>query len=345
MNMIGGKRGVQETPAGFCEQIALMLGAGIPLSDGLESLADDTDARLRDLARGVEETGSLSEALRADGRWPAYLVEMAAIGERTGQLEEVMRGLGVYYAREARFRRALAGATAYPMTLGGMLVLIVLVMLWKVFPVFRRVLAGLGVGMTGTAGRMMSLGAAVGWLVLALVLVALVGAGVCMLLMRTPAKERVKSALMDRIAPLKRLRRRISLARISSALSMLLSAGIPLDEALVLTQKVVGDDSSAKKLEDLRTAMLDGEPFAEALAGTGLFDGLHCRMIRMGAAAGREDEVMAGIAADLEEQVEEGANRLVAVIEPTLVALLTVVIGAMLLSVMLPMAGILSNML
>lgn len=345
MNMTGRKKGVQATPASLCEQIALMLGAGISLSDGLESLAGDTDAQLADLARGVEETGSLSEALRADGRWPAYMVEMAAIGERTGQLEEVMRGLGVYYAREARFRRALAGATAYPTTLGSMLVLIVLVMLWKVFPVFRRVLAGLGVGMTGTAGRMMNLGAAVGWAVLAVVLAALVIAGVCAALMHTPAKEHVRRALMDRIGPLKRLRKRIALARISSALSMLLSAGIPLDEALTLTQKVVDDEASAKKLEEMRIAMLEGAPFADALSGTGLFDGLHSRMISMGAAAGREDEVMAGIAADLEEQVEESADRLVAVIEPTLVALLTVVVGAMLLSVMLPMAGILSNML
>ena len=67
-------------------------------------------------------------------------------------------------------------------------------------------------------------------------------------------------------------------------------------------------------------------------------------MIRMGVAAGREDQVMAKIAGLYEEQVEDGIDRLVAIIEPTLIALLAVVIGAVLLSVMLPMAGILSSM-
>jgi type IV pilus assembly protein PilC len=67
-------------------------------------------------------------------------------------------------------------------------------------------------------------------------------------------------------------------------------------------------------------------------------------MIRMGVAAGREDQVMNKIAGLYEEQVEDGFTRLVAIVEPTLVALLSVVIGAILLSVMLPMAGILSNL-
>ena len=70
---------------------------------------------------------------------------------------------------------------------------------------------------------------------------------------------------------------------------------------------------------------------------------LHTRMIRMGVEAGREDQVMAKIAATYEEEVEEGIAGLVSIIEPSLVALLSIVIGAVLLSVMLPMAGIISS--
>ena len=76
-----------------------------------------------------------------------------------------------------------------------------------------------------------------------------------------------------------------------------------------------------------------------------LFDSLNNRMIRMGVAAGREDQVMNKIAGLYEEQVETGISQMVSIIEPTLIALLSVVIGAILLSVMLPMAGILSSML
>ena len=82
----------------FCGQVALILEAGLPLYDGMETLAkaDSTSANAaayEAASRGVTETGSLYEALKRDGVWPEYLVEMIGIGERSGQLEKVMRGL------------------------------------------------------------------------------------------------------------------------------------------------------------------------------------------------------------------------------------------------------------
>ena len=95
----------------------------------------------------------------------------------------------------------------------------------------------------------------------------------------------------------------------------------------------------------LRRSMEQGNSFADALAEGSLFDPLHGRMIRMGAAVGREDQVMETVARTYEEEVEEGIGRLISIIEPTLVAFLCVVIGMILLSVMLPMAGIISSMI
>ncbi len=86
-----------------------MLEAGMPLYDGMETLAEaDSKGAFADMyaaaSRRVTENGSLYEALEADGRWPGYLVEMVGIGERSGQLEKVMRSLESYYAREDRMR-------------------------------------------------------------------------------------------------------------------------------------------------------------------------------------------------------------------------------------------------
>ena len=96
--------------------------------------------------------------------------------------------------------------------------------------------------------------------------------------------------------------------------------------------------------ESIREHLEAGSTFAEAVTETGLFDELHNRMVTMGSATGREDQVLGKLAELYEEQVEDDITRLVAIIEPTLVALLSVVIGAVLLSVMLPMAGILSSL-
>ena len=98
------------------------------------------------------------------------------------------------------------------------------------------------------------------------------------------------------------------------------------------------------KLRTLRAAMDGGAPFAEALAACGLFEPLHAGMIRMGALSGRDAQVMERIAQDCQQRVEDGVSRAVSLVEPVMIALLAVAVGAILLSVMLPMAGILTSM-
>lgn len=333
----------------FCGQVALILEAGLPLYDGMETLAEaDGGAGGSDIYRaaskGVTETGSLYEALKEDPRWPEYLVEMVGIGERSGQLEKVMRGLETYYAREDRIRSSVVSAVTYPMVLGVMLVVIVLILLWRVLPVFRRVLNSMGVGVSETGSAMMRVGSAVGWIVLALValLVLLVLAGV--ILLRTKHRDRVIDLAQRVFPPLTRLNKQLSASRVASVLSMMLSSGFPTDEALDMTAAVLSDKDAAGKVKGIRAHLAEGKGFADAIAQTKLFDTLHDRMIKMGSATGREDQVLGKLGELYEEQVEEHITRLVSIIEPSLVALLSIVIGAVLLSVMLPMAGILSSL-
>ena len=333
----------------FCGQVALILEAGLPLYDGMETLAGaDANSANADMyqsaSKGVTEKGSLYEALKEDGRWPDYLVEMVGIGERSGQLEKVMRGLESYYAREDRIRSSVVSAVTYPLVLGIMLVLIVLILLWRVLPVFRRVLNSMGVGMTETGSTLMRIGTAVGWIVLVLVALIVLGVLVVAILYRTKHREKVLNAIQHAVPTLSRLNKKLTASRVASVLSMMLSGGFPTDEALDMTAAVLSDKSAAEKVKGIRTGLESGKTFADAISDTKIFDELHDRMIKMGSATGREDQVLGKLAELYEEQVEDDITRLVSIIEPTLVALLSVVIGAVLLSVMLPMAGILSSL-
>ena len=97
----------------------------------------------------------------------------------------------------------------------------------------------------------------------------------------------------------------------------------------------------------VKSCIYSGEdylPVAGFYQRTDLFDDLHESMIRMGSATGREDQVLAKLADLYEEQAEDEITRQISIIEPTLVAVLAVVIGAVLLSVVLPMAGILTSL-
>ena len=346
-----GKRSITSAElSSFCSQVALILSAGLPLYDGMETLAETTKGTeyadwYANVSRGVNETGSLYEALKRDERWPHYLVEMTGIGEQTGQLESVMNGLSEYYGREERIRTSVVSAVTYPLVLGVMLVLIILIMLWKVLPVFQRVLNSMGMEMTKSGSALMNLGSTIGWVVLALVGLVVLAVLVIAILMKTSMREDVLAFLRKLFPPVRNLSMKLSSSRVASVLSMMLQSGFPTGEALRLMPSILSDAEASERVTGIHKNLEAGMSFADAMEKSQLFEGLHNRMIRMGVAAGREDQVMAKIAGIYEEQVESGISQLVTIIEPTLIALLSVVIGAILLSVMLPMAGILSSML
>ena len=336
--------------SGFCAEIALMLGSGMALYDGMEALektyhSSSNSDLYASASKGVTETGSLYEALKGDDRWPTYLVEMTGIGERTGRLEEVMNGLAEYYEREGRIRRAIMSAVTYPIVLGIMMLLIVVIMIVRVMPVFQRVLGSMGVAMTASGSMMMSVGTGIGWTMLVIVGLVVLAVIICVILTRTRLRDKVLDGLRNLFVPVRNLSHKLASSRVASVLSMMLSGGFPLEEALDLVPSVLGDRVAADEVETIRKKMEDGTGFADAITGANLFDEMYNRMIRMGVAAGREDQVMGRIAHVYEEQVEDDIASLVSIIEPTLVALLSIVIGAILLSVMLPMAGIITSIL
>ena len=332
-----------------CLQLAFILESGMALEDGVGALADESEKDglqpvCQALCAGLNETGSLCEAMRRSAAFPAYAVEMAGVGETTGRLEAVLRGLADYYEREARMREAITDATVYPIALGAMLVVIVLVMLCKVLPVFRRVLGGMGVGAADAGGALITLGAWLGWIVMALVGLAVLAALGCALARRPQAPDRVLRLLRRVFPQLRRIEAERSAARAALALSRMLSSGFGPEEAAATAASVLEDGAAAARMKDMRQALEEGEAFSDALERSGLFQPRQMRMIRAGAQAGRGAQVLEKLAADYEEAAESEIARIVSIIEPTLIALLSIVVGGILLSVMLPMARMLTSL-
>ncbi|MDO4492848.1 MAG: type II secretion system F family protein [Clostridia bacterium] len=339
-----------EELSGFCAQVAMLLEAGLPLYEGVRSMAETgaqtpCAAQYEQLSNALDETGSLYEAMRRDSAWPRYLVEMTGIGERSGRLEEVMKGLSRQYAREARVREAITSAIAYPMMLGIMLAAVILVVLLLVVPVFRQVLAGMGMGLDASATRLIGIGTTVGWGVLGIASLLLIAAVVIAVLMKTKYREKTIAFLTDLIPMVRKVNRKLSVSRELSVLSMTLSGGFAAEEAIEMAGSVLEDKHAAESLNAIAAKLRDGAAFAETMAEGGQLEDLHARMLRTAAAVGHETDMLEQIAGIYEEDAENGLHALVSVIEPVLVITLSVVIGGVLLSVMMPMAGLLAGLL
>jgi len=335
----------------FCDQIALMLESGMTLKDGIDMLAEDEvkqGAKVRpySLMRDtVEETGSLYIAMKErEEEWPHYMIEMVGIGEETGRLEDIMRNLSSYYLREGKIKDAASSAVTYPVVLGIMMVVIIAVLLWKVMPVFRRVLSSLGVNPDGSAMRLMNIGTIAGWIVLGLIGLVILAVVVIVILMQTNKRERVLRFLQNLLPPVRKIVQKLSASRIAGMLGLMLNGGFPIENAIDMAANALEDAPSIEKVNEIKTKMNAGEPFADAIGSSGLFTDFYNRILKIGAASGHEPQVMTKIAEVYEEQVEDDLGRLISMIEPVLVALLSIVIGAILLSMMLPMAGVMSSL-
>ena len=340
-----------EELSSFCDQIALMLSSGMTLRDGIEMLAEDEmkgNEKVHpytNLYKVVDETGSLYVAMKENEEdWPSYMIEMVDIGEQTGRLEDIMVSLSTYYQREGRIRSAAVSAITYPLVLGVMLVVIIGILLWRVLPIFRRVLASLGVDSTSSGSVLMSVGSWAGWIVLGLIGLIVLCAVVIFILTKTKMKDKTLAFLKNLFPPVRRLSEKLSASRVAGILGLMMQSGFPMENALEMAPAALADQESVEKVKFIREEMKKDLTFQEALSKSGLFADFYNRMVKVGAASGHEPQVMEKIAEIYEGQVEDGLDHLISIVEPTLVALLSIVIGAILLSVMLPMAGVLSSM-
>lgn len=332
----------------FCEQISLMLTAGMPIYEGVDALAGSyADSRyaerMKKLSEMVGESNSLSLAMRESGMFPAYMVEMTELGEKSGKLEWVMQSLCLYYQREGKAGRAIRNAITYPTMLLLLMACVIGVLLAKVIPVFRQVFNNMGLTMSASATAMIETGEGIGIGVLIIacgllvIVLSLLGA------VALGKREFVSTMLFSVFPPARRLNDLLAGERFASVMSMMTGSGYPIEDALDMAPRVVSESSTRKRIIDISGKIASGSGFAEAIEQVGLFAPLYCRMIRVGDAAGQLDHALERVAEIYEDEVDDGFSKLVSAIEPTLVAILAVIVGAVLLSVMLPMASMLSG--
>lgn len=332
----------------FCEQVAMILGAGIPLFDGMEALAesfaDTRDGELfKEIDRDVKKTGSLYEAVREAGVFPGYLVGMVRIGEQTGKLDTVMRAMGAYFARESAIRRSIRQAVVYPLGLIAMMAVIIAVLVSRVMPIFDRVYASLGASISPSTNAVIRFGVGAGKVALVLVAAAVLAALILALLSRTRRREAVLRLIARCIPRVRRFTDMLSASRFSSAMSLMLAGGYPLEESVGMLPDVFEGKSAKDKIDTMQSALAGGASFADAVERARIFEPLHVKMLRVGMLAGQTDQVLDKLAVIYSDSLDEEISGLVAAIEPTMVALLSVVIGAILLSVMLPLVGIMAS--
>ncbi|WP_373486070.1 type II secretion system F family protein [Acetobacterium malicum] len=332
----------------FCEQMSMILKAGISSLEGVSIMMEDAaegDGKfiLNVIYEQLDQSGSLFMALSETGVFPKYVLDLVNLGETSGKLDEVMDSLARYYQREENLSQGIKSAILYPLVMVGMMILVIGVLIVKVMPIFNQVFIQLGSEMTGFSKGVLDLGYTLSRYsaILVLILGLLLIAGLY-LNKSIKGKARLKQ-FGSRFFLTKNLYEKIALGRFSNGMAMTLSSGLDTDQSIDLVSQLADHPGLTDKIEDCKRYIAEGENFSDALSKANIFSGVYARMLSIGYKSGVMDEAMQKIAVQYNDDVDTSIGQLLSILEPTLVAVLSVFVGLILLSVMLPLLGIMTT--
>lgn len=333
----------------FCQQLSVVITSDITIMEGMLMLAQQADDRrlrvaLTTVYSDMNHGMVFSEAMgRHRGLFPAYMLNMIAIGEQSGSLDSVLARLATYYEKESIIKRKVKNAATYPVILTILMLGVILLLILRILPSFSDILTSVGGEIPTLTKAVLDIGAFFGKNGAVVLLVIAAAALILVIMARTRAGRYAWNAFTIKIPVVHTVITRIVTARFARGLSIQLHAGIPLSTALALVDSLVDNSYIVRKLERARRDIQDGKDLYEALDSARIFPPLFMRMALIGQKTGNIDVMLDKAANLFEDEVDSALERVVTAVEPTLIIILSIIVGIILLSVMLPMISIISS--
>jgi general secretion pathway protein F len=329
----------------FTQELAALLKAGLPLDRSLRALEQVTSrsamkAVLSQVLRDLQEGKTLGEALTRARIFSPLYVSLVQAGETGGFLEEALDRLGDYLKTVNEFRSYLVTALIYPMILAGVGGLSMILMLLYVVPRFETFFQEMGQSLFWSTRLLIGLSQALRsywWVGLLLAVAAVIG-------LRGLIKSAEGQFQIDRFkmkAPfLGDLSRRVAAVFFAKTLGTLLGNGVPMVSALRVVIASVNNRYLAKSLTGLLANVEKGQQLSGLLKKVGMFPELFLQMTAIGEETGHLAEMLLSAAGSLENDARSAVRRLLALLEPVLILVTSLVVAFIIVSLLLPILNL-----
>lgn len=321
-------------------ELATLVGAGQTVESALDMVAEDAGTRkladaLRRVLAKVRGGSSLADAMAEEGAiFPRLYVAMIRAGEASGQLERTLSELVTLREKSEAMRSKLTSALIYPallvLTAVGALGILLTVVVPQFAPLFEQAGEQLPAGsrlVLDIASTVQAHGVAI---LITLLLVLLVGSR----LLRMEGPGRAFDRMLLGLPGIGRLVRERITAQLCRGLASLLSGGLDLPAALGMTRDMVANRWAQSCLDQVITGVRQGRTLSDCLADADVMVPMAVKLLRAGEEGGRLRPVAVHLADAFDERVATRLARLVAVLEPTLVIVLGVLVGGIVMSIL-----------
>lgn len=341
---IGGNRVKAEDFVIYCRQFATLIRAGVTIVEATNILTEQTESKalkktLQEVERDIRGGIAFSTAVEKHPRiFPPLFANMVRAGEMTGNLDDTLDRMASYYEKQHSLKKNIQSTMAYPIILTTLIIGVVIFLLVYIIPQFTGIYDQFDSELPAITQFILKISEIVQdlwWLVLIIIAVVI---GLFIFLYKTnkPFNYSVHVALlkMPIFGP---LLQKAAIARMTRTLSSLFSSAVPILEALHIVAKVVENPVISKVVTDSRTNLEEGGTLSEPLSEHWVFPPLVHQMTAIGEQTGTLDYMLERIADFYEEDVDRTVETLRSLIEPVMIVMLAFVVGFIVLSVMIPM--------
>ncbi len=328
----------------FTRQLATIVSSGLPLLQGLDILAEQTEdpnfSKIIDaVALDVESGETFSDTLRKFPRaFPDLYTSMVRAGEAGGDLDGVLMQLADYLEATEELKRRIKSAMTYPVVAFSMILLIATGLIVFVVPQFEEIFASFGADLPMPTQMLINLSNFLRqWYSVAVIIGAIIALVAAVRLYgSTPGGRYNLDALKLRMPVFGDLMRKVAISRVTRTLSTLTRSGVAILQALEIVERTAGNEVYALAVKQAGESVRNGETLADPLARSQVFPAMVTRMIGVGEKTGALEGMLMKISDFYDSEVKAQVDALTSLIEPMLIGLMGIVVGGIVLGLFMP---------
>ncbi|MCH5164654.1 MAG: type II secretion system F family protein [Clostridiales bacterium] len=334
----------------FAREFAIMINAGIPIVDSLDTLRSQPYSglfrRVLNIVHNDVRSGLLlSEAFAKHKKiFPELFISMTYVGEVSGSLDTILNELADYYERDNKIKRKAKSALVYPtilaiLTLGVLVILVVFII-----PTFKSTLEKLDVDMPPLTLAILNISDFFkeNWKIVLLAL--LVFALIMILLFRLNKVKYAWDALKAKLPVIGNVTTSLIASRFARGFGTLIASGVDVVKSLEIMGDIIGNRYYQKKFLAAYQDIKEGHGIAEAFEAHEVFPKILIQMIAIGEKTGSLDSVIRRTTGYFDDRVETALTRMTSLLEPTIICIMGAIVAVIILSVFSPLLSIISTL-
>ncbi len=333
----------------FLRQFAVMVNAGIPISDCINSLRSQRFSKplrnvLQKIYFDIESGILLSEAFAKHPKvFPSFFVSMVAIGEASGSLDNVLLSMADYYENDRRIKKKAKSAMVYPTVLLVLVFAVLLFVMLFILPSFESTINELGGEVPTITRVMMSISHFIQNKIYIIIPVIVVVFIAIKLFFKTKKGKYIRDYLLFRLPIVGKVQRNLITSRFAKAFAILLGSGMNLIDCLENLKKMLGNEVFSRKFNFTIEEVKRGRRLAPSIEATKLFPSILTEMINVGEETGNIEDVLVVTSSYFDELVESSISKAIASLEPVMIIAIGGIVAIVILSVLVPIISLMGS--